>query len=140
MTESPIIRAFAAKLIENLGGFDATAALLTARFGKEVYKGTISKRQSGDLEWPLSHLWAMEDAAADRCISQYRMQYIPEVEENITLLRGAAVMAREGGEAFEAIADLAAGTGCRVRARKEVSDNVMAGKKVLAILDREDAD
>lgn len=138
MSDSQIIRAFVGKLIEKLGGFDATAALLTARFGKEVHKGTISKRQAGDLEWPLSHLWAMEDAAADHCISRYRMQTLPEVGEGVTLLRGLAAMARENGEAVEAVADLVAGRGCRDRARKEVSDVISAGKKVAAILDRED--
>lgn len=138
MSDSQIIRAFAGKLIEKLGGFDATAALLSARFGKEVHKGTLSKRQAGDLEWPLSHLWAMEDGAADHCISRYRTQVLPEVGEGVTLLRGAAVMAREGGEAMEAIAEFAAGNGCRNRAVKEVSDLIGASKKVAAILSRGD--
>lgn len=139
MSESQMIRAFAGKLIERLGGFDATAALLTARFGKEVHKGTISKRQAGDLEWPLSHIWAMEDAAGDRCISKYRSQQLPEVEEGFSLMRGLASLAREHGEAVGAVADLAAGAGCRNIAKKEVADLIVAGKTIAAMLDQ-DAD
>lgn len=138
MSSSPIIRAFSAKLIEQLGGFDATAALLTARFGKEVHKGTISKRQSGDLEWPLSHLWAMEDAAGDHCISRWRLQQLPGIGEGVTIMQGVARLAREGGEAMEAIADLAAGTGCRVKARKELADMIAAGKTMAAVLGKDD--
>lgn len=137
MPNGHIIRAFAAKLIEKLGGFDATAALLTARFGKEIHKGTLSKRQAGDLEWPLSHLWAMEDAAGDHCISRYRTQVLPEVSEGVTLMRSVAAMARENGEAMEAAMNFAAGNGCRDKARKEVSDVISASQKVAAILDRE---
>lgn len=136
MSDSQIIRAFAAKLIERLGGLDAVAALLTARFGKEVHKGTLSKRQSGDLEWPMSHIWALEDATGDNCISAWRVRQLPEVEDSLSLLRCAADLARENGEAMAAVADLAAGAGSIDTARKEVSDLVMSGKRLASILER----
>lgn len=136
MSDSHIIRAFTGKLIEKIGGFDATAALLSARFGKEVHKGTLSKRQAGDLEWPLSHIWALEDAAGDHCISRYRSQVLPEISEGVSLMHGVATLARENGEAMAAVADFVAGTGCRDRARKEVSDLIGASKSLAAVLER----
>lgn len=138
MTESSIIRAFTAKLIEKLGGFDATAALLTARFGKEVHKGTLSKRQSGELEWPLSHIWALEDATGDHCISRYRSRQLPEVIEGMSLMNAAASLALESGEAIAAVAKLAAGKGSREAARKEVADMISAGTGIAAYLASEE--
>lgn len=44
---------------------------------------------------------------------------IMALEDGMCLLRGAAKLDRESSEAFEAVADLAAGSGCRTRpARK----------------------
>lgn len=136
MSDRQIIQAFMAKLIEKAGGYDATAAIISARLGHDISKGSISKRQSLQLDWPFIEIIALEDSVGDPCVSLWRARRLPEVEDSMCLLRGAASLARESGEAFEAIADLAAGSGCRDKARKEVADLIVASKNVAAILDR----
>lgn len=135
MNDAGMIRAFMRGLIERAGGVDAAAAVIGAALGHEVSKGSISKRQSGHLDWPLIEIMALEDAVGDRCVRRWLSQSLPEVEQGVCLLRGAAVLARESGEAFEAVADLAAGTGCRDKARKEVADLIVAGKTMAAIIE-----
>lgn len=137
MSDRHILQAFMAKLIEKAGGFDAAAAIISARLGHEISKGSISKRQHLQLDWPFVEIMALEDALGDPCVSLWRARRLPQVEDGLCLLRGAAKLARESGEAFEAVADLAAGSGCRDKARKEVADLIDAGMTMAAILDRD---
>ena len=73
MSERRIIRAFMANLIEKAGGFDAAAAMIGARLGHDISKGSISKRQSGQLDWPLIEIMALEDAVGEQPVRRWLM-------------------------------------------------------------------
>lgn len=135
MSDRAMIRAFMSGLVERAGGVEPAAALIGARLGAEVSKGTISKRLAGHLDWPLVEIMALEDAVGDPCVRRWLARSLPEVAEGRSLLEGVAEAAREHGEAISAVVDVAAGRGCRVRARKEVADALVASKRLAAILD-----
>ena len=129
-----MIRAFMAGLVERAGGVDAAAALIGARLGAEVSKGSISKRLHGQLSWPLEEIMALEDAVGDPCVRRWLARSLPEDEVARSLMEGLAEVARETGEALGAVAALASG-GCRTSARKEVQDALTATRKLAARLE-----
>ncbi|WP_028029909.1 hypothetical protein [Gemmobacter nectariphilus] len=122
MADAIIIRAFMAGLIERAGGVDAAAAVIGARLGADVSKGSVSKRQSGQLDWPLVEIMALEDAVGDPCVRRWLARSLPEVAQSQTLMQAVADVAREHGEAVAAVMDFASGKGSQDRARKEVAD------------------
>ena len=137
MNDSAMIRSFMGGLISKVGGYDAAASYISARLGHDISKGTISKRQSGQLEWPLVDIMALEDAAGDRCVRRWLMQSIPEVEEALCFMRSAGELAIEGGEAVQALTKLAMGKGCKVETRKQLSDVISSAKRTVASLEGE---
>ncbi|WP_323041125.1 hypothetical protein [Gemmobacter sp.] len=132
MTDRVILRAFMAGLIDRAGGVDAAAAAIGARLGAEVSKGSISKRMSGQLDWPLVEIMALEDAVGDPCVRRWLARSLPEVGQAQSLMQGVAEAAREHGEAVAAVMELAAGKGCEGRARKEIADALVALKALAA--------
>ena len=137
MSDSKIIANLMKNVLEAHGGLDAAAAYLSEKFGKEVHKGTLSKRQAGDLEWPQSHIWALEDAVECRSVSNYRTRMIPGTGRTESVMGAVAELMEESGEAFGAIARFATGKGSVDEARKETSDMRDALDVVSAVLDRE---
>ncbi|WP_312526751.1 hypothetical protein [Paracoccus sp. (in: a-proteobacteria)] len=137
MTDTKIITSLMKNVLEAHGGLDAAAAYLSEKFGKEVHKGTLSKRQAGDLEWPLAHIWALEDAVECHSVSRYRNRILPEAGKGESMMSAAASLMEEAGEAFGAIAKFATGKGSIDEARKETSDMRDALDVVTAVLDRE---
>lgn len=138
MSDRAMIRAFMAGLVERAGGVDAAAALIGARLGAEVSKGSISKRLAGHLDWPLVEIMALEDAVGDPCVRRWLARSLPEISEGQSLMQAAAEAVREHGEAVSAVMDFVAGRGCRAKARKEVSDAVTANKRLAALMEGED--
>lgn len=122
MSDAAMVRAFMARLIEEAGGVDPAAALIGARFGREVAKGSISKRQNGHLDWPLVEIMALEDAVCMPIVRRWLAQTLPEASETRTMAQGVAEVAREAGEAVAAVMDLMVGSGSRVSARKELAE------------------
>lgn len=120
-----------ASLIERAGGLDAAAAAIGARLGSECSKGTISKRMSGQLDWPLVEVMALEDAVGDPCVRRWLARSLPEAGHAASLTQGVADLSREHGEAVGAVLDVVAGRGCAGRARKELAD-VLAALTALA--------
>lgn len=135
MSDRAMIRAFMAGLVDRAGGVDASAALIGARLGAEVSKGSISKRLAGHLDWPLVEIMALEDAVGDPCVRRWLARGLPEISEGQALMQAAAEVVREHGEAVSAVMDFAAGRGCRSRARKEVSEAVTASKRLAALME-----
>lgn len=134
MNDSAMIRSFMGGLISKVGGYDAATAYISARLGHDISKGTISKRQSGQLEWPLVEIMALEDAAGDPCVRRWLMQSLPEVEEAMCFMQSAGELAAEGGEAVQALTQLAMGKGCKVEARKQLTDVITSAKRTAAAL------
>jgi len=130
-----MIRAFMAGLVGRAGGLDAAAALIGARLGADVSKGSISKRLSGQLDWPLVEILALEDAVGDPCVRRWLARSLPELAEGQSLLAAAAEAVREHGEAVSAVMDFAAGRGARAQAAKEVSEAVVAAKRLAALME-----
>lgn len=137
MSDRSMIRAFMAGLIDRAGGMEAAAALIGARLGQEVSKGSVSKRQSGALDWPLVEIIALEDAVGDACVRRWLSRSLPEDGLGQGLLSGLAEAARETGEAVGAVAAYASGQITRAEAAKEVQDAVTATKRLAARLEAE---
>jgi hypothetical protein len=135
MSDRQIIRAFMGNLIEKAGGVDAAAMVIGARLGADVSKGSISKRQSGQLDWPLVEIVALEDAVGDPCVRRWLARSLPEVAAGQNLMQGVGRMAAEVGEATSAVMEFVSGRGSQSLARKEVQDAVVAINHLAAQLD-----
>jgi hypothetical protein len=138
MDDRAMIRAFMAGLVDRAGGVDAAAALIGARHGTDVSRGSISKRLAGHLDWPLVEIMALEDAVGDPCVRRWLARSLPELDEGRSLMQAAAETVRENGEAVSAVMDFAAGRGSKARARKEVSDLVTASARLAALMEGTD--
>lgn len=136
MNDSAMIRSFMGGLIDRVGGYDAAAAHLSARLGHDVSKGTISKRQSGQLEWPLVEIMALEDAAGDRCVRRWLRRNDPEGTESEELLSLIASASKEGGEAMTALINLVSGRGDLTDARKELEESIAVKERIRAHLNQ----
>lgn len=135
MSDRHIIQAFMAKLIEKAGGFDAAAAIISARLGHDISKGSISKRQSLQLDWPFVEIMALEDAVGDRCISDWRQRTNPAAVEAGELMDLIASAGQESGEAISELVRYAHGTGDRAKALKELEDSIAVKKRLRALLE-----
>ena len=122
MSDGAMIRSFMAGLVDRAGGVDAAAALIGARTGADMSKGTISKRNAGHLDWPLVDIMALEDAVGDQCVRRWLKRTLPEEQDNQDLIQHAAEVFREAGEAAGAAMDLASGRGNRVKTCKEIAE------------------
>lgn len=135
MSDRLMIRAVMAGLVERAGGVDASAALIGARLGTQVSKGSISKRLAGHLSWPLDEIMALEEAVGDLCVRRWLTTTVPEIAEGQNLMQAAAEAVREHGEAVSAVMDFASGRGSRAKARKEVSESVIASNRLAALME-----
>jgi hypothetical protein len=135
MSDRLMIRAFMASLVERAGGVEAAAALIGARLGADVSKGSISKRMGGHLDWPLVEVMALEDAVGDPCVRRWLARSLPEVAEGQSLMQAAAAVVRENGEAISAVMEFASGRGDRATARKELAEAVTATARLAAVMD-----
>lgn len=136
MSDRAVLRAFMQGLVDRLGGVEAAAACIAARWGGEVSKGSISKRLAGHLDWPLIEIIALEDAAGDPCVRRWLARSLPEVAQGQNLLQATADVVREHGEAVSAVIDFAAGRGKRDAARKEVADALSASARLAALMEQ----
>ena len=137
MNDAAMIRALMEGLIREAGGMEAAAALISAALGREVGKGTISRRQSGQLEWPLIEILALERAIGSQSVRRWLAQTLPEAT-SVDLLAEVAVSSREHGEAMSAVLDYAAGRGDRSRARKEITESLEVMRRMSARLEGEE--
>ena len=130
-----MIRAFMANLIRKAGGVDAAAQMIGADLRTAVSKGSISKRQAGQLDWPLVEVMALEDALVDFPVRDWLAQSSPKAVEGQSLIIIAGRMAVESGEAMAATMEFASGRGSRALARKEVQDARAATDALAALLE-----
>lgn len=97
-----IVNAQMSALIDGtFGCLDAAAETINARTGGSVSKGTLSKRLSGQLDWPLVDVWALEDAAGRRPTSRLRSLQMDgrEATASACLYAASGVASKEVGEA-----------------------------------------
>lgn len=128
-------------LIQAHGCLDSVAALISARFGRSVSKGTISKCMSGALHWSLADVIALEDAAGQYPITRILMQRLgSEVNVPVGDLMGhIGVISKEAGEAVAAVARAvqSADADGRAQAMVEIEQAIAALQSAHALLDRE---
>lgn len=135
MNERDMINAFMRGLVQRAGGLDAAGALIGAQLGGEVHKGTISKRLSGQLDWPLVEIMALEDAVGDPCVRRWLSRSLTDGGAQQDIMQSVASVLKEHGEAMGAALAFASGRGSLVDARKEVAESRAALRKLAAILE-----
>lgn len=129
-----VIRAFMANLIRKAGGVDAAAEIIAADLGTPVSKGSISKRQSGQLDWSLVEIMALQDALLEYPVGDWFAQTKPEAAEGQTLMHSVGRMAAESGEAMAAAMEFASGRGSKAQALKEAHDALVSASNLVAQL------
>lgn len=134
VSDRDMIRAFMARLVEKAGGVDAAAALIGARMGHGVSKGTISKRMSGELDWPLVEIRALEQAVGDACVSRWIAGDLPEVAQAQSMMAAVGDAVREHGEAVSAVLAVAMGGGNAAVALREMDEAAHALGRLRATL------
>jgi hypothetical protein len=132
--DSNMIRAFMVRLVDQAGGVEPAAALISAATGKDVSKGSISKRMAGQLEWPLSEILALERALGNPCVSRWVAGGVPEIAEARNIMTVVAEAAREHGEAISAAMAVGMGTGCIAVAKRELQEAALSMQRLAATL------
>ncbi|WP_417627053.1 hypothetical protein [Pararhodobacter aggregans] len=126
MSDAQMIHALMIGLVERSGGPENAARMIDACMGRALdsdsqsrRKGTISKRLSGQLSWPLDEILALEAATGDDRVSAWWEARRPGAAANASLLQLAADVTRESGEAIGAVLALLSKKGTRQEALKE---------------------
>ena len=127
-----LISAMMLGMIHRFGGHDAVAALLAARWGHATSKGTLTKKASGDLDWTLADVIALEDALGDYPISRM-MAERSRAGRAVNLQRTIAAFAKEAGEAVSI--SLGEGTGAAML--KEAREEAAAAQALVEALEHE---
>ncbi|MGB0661307.1 MAG: hypothetical protein ACPGNV_14175 [Mangrovicoccus sp.] len=94
-------------IVKEFGCYDAVAEVLNSRWGCGASKGTISKKMSGQLDWTLPDVIALQDAAGEYPITRLlaRQKESHAVGEIACLVVQSGIVAKESGEAISAILD-----------------------------------
>ncbi len=94
-------------IVKGFGCYDAVAEVLNARWGCGASKGTISKKMSGQLDWTLPDVIALQDAAGEYPITRLlaRQKESHVAGDIACLVVQSGIIAKESGEAISAILD-----------------------------------
>lgn len=122
-----LVNAQMAALIDGtFGCLDAAAETINARTGGSVSKGTLSKRLSGHLGWPVEDVAALEDAAARYPVSRMmaRRMNAEGPTASACLYAASGIASKEVGEAVAAAlrAATSADDGDRAEAIREAQE------------------
>lgn len=92
-------------LVESYGCYDAVAEVFNARWGGGSSKGTISKKMSGQLDWTIAEIIALEDASGHHPITRLLARRLEKRSSMIVgdLVAQTGAIAKESGEAIAAI-------------------------------------
>lgn len=135
MFNSKMIRTLMVGLVERAGGVEPAAALIGARLGTDVSKGTISRRNSGQLSWPLEEIMALEDALGDQAVRRWLFRTVVPAQQETCLMSATTDLVRESGEAGSAVLAHLTGQGSKAAALKEVLESIEANQKLLKLLE-----
>ncbi len=132
-------------LIGRIGCLDAAAEVIRAR-GYSASKGTLSKKLSGDLQWSISDVIAIEDAVGDWPVRRLLARSLDRsaVIPTVCLTKAAASIAKETGEAVAAVLDAEGAFSDRDRAQalvelQEAIDALSAAKATIHAMGGDDA-
>ncbi|GGF43869.1 hypothetical protein SAMN05216376_105208 [Mameliella alba] len=140
MSDARTINAAMSALIDGtFGCLDAAAETINARLGGQVGKGTLSKYLSGQLQWPLAYVWALEDAAGRYPVTRMMARRLSPDGNRASghLFEHAGVISKESGEAVAAIlaaqqSDTARDTGQAIVEVDEAIEALTAARSKLA--------
>ncbi|MEX5515694.1 hypothetical protein [Pseudophaeobacter sp. 1A09344] len=127
-------------LVDWLGCYDAVAETFNARWGGGSSKGTVSKKVSGNLDWTVADVIALEDAAGRYPVTRMLARRLEErpVDDGGSLLMDGSSIAKESGEAISAIlaAEQSTCADERAQAIKEIDDAMFAMRRARARLEK----
>lgn len=92
-------------MIDWFGCLDAVAETINGRWGAGASKGTISKKVSGQLDWTLADIIAIEDAVGRFPVTRMMARRLEDrvaVADNCLMMQ-TGIIAKESGEAVSAI-------------------------------------
>lgn len=121
----PISASLSALIEGFFGCFDAAAETINARWGRGASKGTISKKISGQLDWTVADVVALEDASGRYPVTRMLARRLDNAgSREGCILQYAGSIAKEAGEAVAALlsASQSADAGDRAQAIKELHD------------------
>ena len=100
-----IVTANMRALIDWFGCYDAVAETINARWGGGASKGTVSKKASGQLDFTVADVIALEDAAQRYPITHLLARRLDKRNRPDTtcLITQTGIIAKESGEAISAI-------------------------------------
>lgn len=100
-----LVRAHMRSVIKWFGCLDAAVATINAHWDMETSKGTLSKKQSGQLDFTVADVIALEDASGQFPITKMLARRLEVRDDEIVncLIEQAGVIAKEAGEAVQAI-------------------------------------
>jgi hypothetical protein len=97
MTVRRTVNAAMQALIDGtFGCLDAAAETINARLGGTVSKGTLSKRLSGQLGWPVEEVMALEDAAGRHPVTRMLARRLDTRERTAAAMATDTVIAATG--------------------------------------------
>ena len=137
-----LVNAQMAALIDGtFGCLDAAAETINARTGGAVSKGTLSKRLSGKLGWPVEDVAALEDAAGRYPVSRMlaRRMGAKGPTASACLYAASGVASKEAGEAISAALSAAqSADGDRTAAIREATEAEAALRRLREALEAEE--
>lgn len=121
------------------GCLDAAAATIAARLGHPVGKGTLSKRLSGQLGWPVDEVVALEDAAGRYPVTQMMARRLRAAGPGAAacIYAASGCVSKEVGEAVSAALSAAqsADVGDTARALAEIDEGIAALREMRRAVD-----
>lgn len=138
-----ITRANMKSIVDWFGCYDAVAETINARWGGGASKGTICKKVSGQLDWTVADVIAMEDAAGRYPVTRLLARRLEgrAVMSEAGLVAQSGIIAKESGEAISAIlaAEQSSGADERAQAITEIDEAVAALRQARVRLEAEGA-
>lgn len=134
MSDSAMIHALMIGLVEKAGGIENAARMIDARMGRPLdkdsqstRKGTVSKRVSGQLSWPLDEILALEDVTGHYAVRDWlRLSRGVVDDESASMMQLLSEATLESGQALSAaMASVGAGS-CPAHAQKELAEAISA--------------
>lgn len=135
-TERKTLNAFMCSLVDECGGVVGAASCISARWNGSVSPGTISRKKSGDLDWTVCDVIALQEAVGRHSVFDW---FETLREDRVVKADAMAAAARSSVEQGEAMAALlsAKTPSDRARAIKEWRDVVESAEVVVDALEAE---
>ncbi|MBT2130099.1 hypothetical protein [Aliiroseovarius lamellibrachiae] len=134
-----IVRANMKSLVDWFGCYDAVAETFNARWGGGASKGTVSKKVTGNLDWTVADVIALEDASGRYPVTRMLARRLESRPAQVggSLLQDGSNIARESGEAISAIlaAEQSSCADEKAQAIKEIDEAMYAMRQARARLE-----